>query len=215
MEIIKYNQVFDDDNMLLIKEVIISEGVLIYPTDTLYGLGGNFYSSQVSQKIDLIKGRSQVPYSAAVTGIEMLRPLVAHIPDSFYPFYEKLLPGKFTFLFEVSPNLDPGLVKGSAKIGLRIPDMPGLLTLIEIMNMPWITTSVNRTGEPALNDPGEIIREFESGPSDQEVSLFIDAGSLSPSLGSTILDLTQMPIKCIRRGDDHQKLIDIGLPISY
>jgi L-threonylcarbamoyladenylate synthase len=131
----------------------------------------------------------------------MLHDLVDHVPDVFGVIYKKLLPGKFTFLFRVSKSIDPALVKGSDQIGIRIPNVPDMLRLVEILNIPLISTSVNRSGEPPLNDPETIIKQFSSLDPDYGPSLLLDAGPLPDSKGSTILDLTQTPVKCIRKGD--------------
>jgi L-threonylcarbamoyladenylate synthase len=211
MQIIDYNSIFIPQNLSIIKQTIDKDGILIYPTDTLYGLGGNFLSFSAMEKIDRIKGRNDMPYSAAVSGARMLEPLVETIPTIFYELSEKLLPGKFTFLFNASRTLDKRLLKNNDKIGIRIPDEAAILKLLEILNTPLISTSVNRSGEPAINDPATI-REFFSGTLGQDLlTLFIDKGVLPPSQGSTILDITAKPIRCIRRGDDYQRLEELHI----
>ena len=73
------------------------------------------------------------------------------------------------------------------------------------LDTPLISTSVNQTGQKPLSDPVQMIKHFNT------VDLLIDAGILPESRGSTILDLTENPIKCIRKGDDYQKLIKLGI----
>ncbi len=148
-----------------------------------------------------------MPYSVAVSSIRMLERLVISIPPLFYDIYETMLPGKFTFLFEVAPAYKQ-FVKGSDKIAIRVPDVPGMLKLIEGLGVPLITTSVNTTGEPPLNDPAEIKKRFQQTKEEDEKDpiMLIDAGPLPPSKGSTIIDLTTTPEKCIRKGDDFDQL---------
>jgi L-threonylcarbamoyladenylate synthase len=208
MKIFRYDEILSEGNIKVIEAWIAGDGVMIYPTDTLYGLGGNFYSPMVINKIDKIKNRVDTPYSVMIPGLNMLEPLVDSIPDIFYVFYRKLLPGKFTFLFNVSKTVDPSLVKGSGKIGVRIPNAPAMLKLMEIINKPLVTTSVNRTGDPPINDSIAITREFPG-----LTALLIDGGVLPESKGSTILDITETPVKCIRKGDDFELLKDLGVPI--
>jgi L-threonylcarbamoyladenylate synthase len=209
MKTIKYNDILYGEHLETIEAIITGDGIIVYPTDTLYGLGGNFYSSAVIEKIDAIKRRRDMPYSVMVPNLHMLEKLVDNIPAIFQKLYHHLLPGKFTFLFKVSKNVDRALVKGNDKIGIRIPDAPKMLKLLETLKVPFITTSVNRSGQPALNDPVDIAREFAG----EGVSLLIDAGILPPSGGSTILDITQVPVKCIRRGDDYGRLEQLGIDI--
>ena len=111
-------------------------------------------------------------------------------------------------MFKVSKSIDGNLVKGGDKIGIRIriPHVADILKLVEILNVPLISTSVNRCGEPPLNDPAAIAGKFH-------VPLQINAGILPPSKGSTILDITETPIKCIRQGDEFEKLEGIGIDI--
>ncbi|MGE5342433.1 MAG: L-threonylcarbamoyladenylate synthase [Candidatus Omnitrophota bacterium] len=208
MIIINYSDILSSENVKNIETFLRSDGVLIYPTDTLYGLGGNFFSHRVIQAIDAIKGRTDMPYSVMVSDDAMLQSLVAFIPDVFRDIYPKALPGKFTFLFDVSPSIDRALVKGSAKIGIRIPDTPNMLQLIRQIDIPLITTSVNRSGYQPLNNPNEMIRDFSDS-----VGLLIDQGALPFSKGSTILDMTQTPIACVRKGDDFDRIQHWGVPI--
>ncbi len=198
MNIIQYKQLNSLENEGIVRKVISQKGVIVYPTDTLYGLGGHFYAPEVSRAIDGIKHRTDMPYSVMVSGLDMLKPLVDFIPDIFYHLHDQFLPGKFTFLFNVSPGLDPVLVKGSPKIGIRIPDVPGMLRLIDHLDTPLLSTSVNRSGDAPLNDPAAIVSHFGNDPA---IQLLIDNGPLPASAGSTILDLTRSPITCIRKGD--------------
>jgi len=213
MKIIKYRDVLSKKNTGTIKNIISRHGVIIYPTDTLYGIGGNFFSLQAVKKIDALKNRSDMPYSVIVPGLDMLHDLVDYVPEVFEVIYEKLLPGKFTFLFRVSKAIDPALVKGRDQIGIRIPNVPGMLKLVEILNIPLISTSVNRSGEPPLNDPTAIVQQFSTPDPNHGPSLLLDAGPLPDSKGSTILDITQTPMKCIRKGDDFNLLKKLALDI--
>ena len=214
MKIIKYRDILLKENTETIKNIITNHGVIIYPTDTLYGIGGNFFSLQALEKIDTLKNRSDMPYSVIVSGLDMLHDLVDHVPEVFGVIYEKLLPGKFTFLFRVSKSIDPALVKGSDQIGIRIPNVSDMLKLVEILNVPLISTSVNRSGEPPLNDPAAIVQQFSTPDPSHGPSLLLDAGPLPDSKGSTILDITQTPVKCIRKGDDFNLLKKLTIDIT-
>ena len=214
MKIIKYNDLLLPKNHEIIRNIIGNNGVIIYPTDTLYGLGGNFFSLAAMETIDTIKNRKDMPYSAAISGTKMLEKLVDNIPAVFYDLYEKLLPGKFTLLFKASKSLNKTLLKNSDKIGIRIPNIPKILKLIEFLNTPLISTSVNRSWEPPLNDPGAIVREFSGSGARFSVPLQINAGILGKSKGSTILDITRTPIKCIRKGDGFFKLEELDIEVE-
>jgi L-threonylcarbamoyladenylate synthase len=211
MKVLTYENILEKDNIEILRMHIAADGVLAYPTDTLYGLGGRFPSKSVIEKIDSVKNRKDMPYSLMIPGPDMLDKLVESVPSVFPRLYRELLPGKFTFLFEVSSHINRALLKESGKIGIRIPDVPNMIKLLEILDTPLITTSVNRSGEPSLNDPAEIIRRFGQTEDRTLIPLLIDAGVLPTSGGSTILDLTESPIKCIRKGDNFQQFLALGI----
>ena len=200
MIIIPYSDILAPGNFKSIDDCLREDGVIAYPTDTLYGFGGNFYSLALIQKIDRWKCRGDMPYSTAVGTLSKLESLAADIPEVFYIRLRQLLPGKFTFLFKPSPALDPRLLKNSGKIGIRIPGLPLLLQMLDAINLPLVSTSANRSGRPPLNDPQQIAREFP------ELDLLIDGGVLPPSPGSTLVDVTVTPPEIIRRGADWEKL---------
>lgn len=204
MDVIKFDKLLNRDNLKHIENTIKNNGVIVYPTDTLYGFGGNFFSLDVMDKIDRLKGRADMPYSAAVSGYRMIKKLTAGIPPAFFDLQDKIFPGKFTALFKASASINQALLKGSDKIGIRIPNIPGLIKWLEFLeerlDVPLISTSVNKTGRPPLRDPRQIRKEFP------EVDLLIDAGVLPPSKGSTILDFTVSPVRVIRKGDDFEKV---------
>lgn len=215
MQIIKYEKILSSEHIAAAVKHLSRGGVVIYPTDTLYGMGGNFLSPGIHHAIDRIKGRQDMPYSAAAANLNMIHQLVDadNVPPVFYKLYKECLPGPYTFLFNVSPALDPFLVKNSDKIGIRVPDAPILLKFIEILNFPLITTSVNRSGQPPLNDPEEILNTFSGASGDIPIGLLLDGGVLSPSRGSTIIDLTTSPFRCIRKGDGFDRLRELGLQL--
>lgn len=212
MRIIKYNDILSSEHIAGSVKLLSRGGLVVYPTDTLYGIGGNFMSPGVHYAIDRVKQRRDMPYSAAVANLNMLHRLVdvKAVPVEFYTLYKECLPGPYTFLFKVNPSLDPALVKNSDKIGVRVPGAPTLLKFIEILNFPLITTSVNHSGQPAMNDPREIMETFADAPEDATIDLLLDDGALPPSKGSTIIDLTTSPPRCIRRGDGFQRLQELG-----
>jgi L-threonylcarbamoyladenylate synthase len=195
MIVIPLSAILVPGNLKKIGDCLRDDGVIAYPTDTLYGLGGNFYSEAVIEKIDGLKKRRDLPYSAAAGSLAMLESLVAEVPEIFRDRLQKLLPGKFTFLFKPAPAIEPMLLKSSDRIGIRVPGLPSLLKLISALSYPLVSTSVNLSGRPPLNDPQRIAREFP------EIDLLIDGGVLPPSLGSTVVDVTVAPPKIVRSGD--------------
>jgi tRNA threonylcarbamoyl adenosine modification protein (Sua5/YciO/YrdC/YwlC family) len=199
MIIVPWSEIMTAANFKNICDCFHNDGVIAYPTDTLYGLGGNFFSLALIEKIDRLKSRRDLPYSAAVGSLAMLESLAANIPEIFHSRLHELLPGKFTFLFAASPAIDPRLLKNSAKIGIRLPGLPPLLHLIEKIGLPLVSTSANRSGQPPLNDPAQIACEFP------DIDLLIDNGVLPLSNGSTVVDLGAAHPRLVRAGDDAER----------
>lgn len=205
MDIIPFDKILEPEIIESIIKWLDGSGILIYPTDTLYGIGGHYMDPSVHDQIDRIKGRGPMPYSMCVSDFQMLTAMTAGFPAEQLPMVKKLLPGKFTLLLEASDAIPKDLLKGHKTVGLRIPQVPSLLELIKISRMPLITTSVNRSGQPPLNKPEDIIRAFNA-----ERILLLDGGILRPSKGSTIVDLTSTPPKLIREGDDFELLSEMN-----
>ncbi|MCJ7526223.1 MAG: L-threonylcarbamoyladenylate synthase [Candidatus Aminicenantes bacterium] len=203
MIIIPFADILAPGNFKAIGDCLHDDGVIAYPTDTLYGLGGKFFSSKVIARIDAMKQRGDLPYSVAVADLAMLESLSAEIPDIFRSRLKKLLPGKFTFLFKSNPAIDPLLLKNSDRIGIRIPGLPLLLKMISALGFPLVSTSVNLSGRPPLNDPQRIVREFP------ELDLLIDGGVLPASAGSTLVDVTVSPPMIVRPGADLDRIMAI------
>jgi len=183
-----------------IREIVAGGGVLAYPTDTIYGLGGDFYSLAVHERIDRLKNRSLTPYSAAVSDLTMLRSLVAPLPPGWERWLNEVFPGPYTILLKPSPEVDPRLLKNGAKIAVRIPALTGLLRMIEACRTPWVSTSVNLSGGSPLSAPDEIERRFP------EIDLLIDAGSRPQGMASTVVDITVDPPRIVRPGSGMEKL---------
>jgi len=188
-------------NFKKVSDCLRADGVMAYPTDTLYGLGGNFYSLAAMASIDAMKKRGDMPYSVAAGSLAMLESLTAEMPDIFSSRLKGLLPGKFTFLFMPHPAIDPVLLKNSDRIGIRIPGLPLLLELITAIGFPLVSTSANLSGRPPLNDPQRIASEFPG------LDILIDGGMRPASAGSTLIDCTLDPARIVRRGDDLEKAL--------
>ncbi len=199
MIVIPLADVLTVDNLRRIGDCLRGDGVIAYTTDTLYGLGGNFLSPAAHAAVDRLKGRGGAPYSAAVGDWPMLESLVRGIPAGLRGRLQGLLPGKFTFLFAPGPAVDPALLKGSGKIGVRMPGLKPLLDLIQRLGAPLVSTSANRSGRPPLQDPALIAREFPG------LDILIDGGTLPSSQGSTVVDLTTAPPAIVRSGEDEPK----------
>ncbi|MFQ6615371.1 MAG: L-threonylcarbamoyladenylate synthase [Fidelibacterota bacterium] len=174
------------------EQVILEGGLLVYPTDTLYGFGVDARSPTALELLTRIKGRGG-PYSIAVASLEMVE-THGDIPDERRAFVLSHLPGKVTIIVKArTQGLSSRVLGPGGTVGIRMPDHPFPTKLTERLNFPITTTSVNRTGEPPLNDPAAIARQFAN-----DVDLIVDGGPLPASRGSTVYDLTGKEIAVLR-----------------
>jgi len=192
-------QTFDvtsPDSLIRAAKVIQDGGVVVYPTDTLYGLGVDARDDDAILRLSRMKGR-EGPWSVAVADMEMLKQY-AHVPAGREEFIQSHLPGKVTVILPaVQSSLSQMVQSDLQTVDIRTPDHFFVIELVRRLDFPITSTSVNRTAEPPLNDPGTIIELFGA-----EVDLIIDAGILPPSAGSRIYDLSGETIKTVRNSHE-------------
>lgn len=152
--------------------VLNNLGVLVYPTDTIYGIGGDATSESVIDKINKIKGRSS-PMSVLAPSVNIALSWM-DIPTNSLGNNLKKLGGATTVIVPVRDNIvHPKILGAGNTLGIRIPDHPFCHSLSNLFHKPIITTSVNRTGTPAKSNPDEIVTEFQN-----EIDLLINDGML-------------------------------------
>lgn len=173
-------------------EIIASGGAVVYPTDTLYGLGVDARNKAAVARLSQIKGRPG-PWSVAVADFEMLTEH-CEVPYHHRTFVKSQLPGAVTLILPgASIRVAADVYGADGTVGVRIPDHPVPMALAKSLGGPITSTSVNRTGESPLSDP-RVISVIFGG----EIDLIIDEGTLPASGGSTIYDLTADKIKTVR-----------------
>lgn len=159
---------------------------LIFPTDTVYGIGGNPWDERTLTHVRRLKARSlDQPFTLHLWSTEPVDDFADCTPQ-LRTLIRKLLPGPYTLLLPAGSRA-PSSAVADGKIGIRVPAHPFFVTSLR---RPVFATSVNRHGEPPLNDVGDIIESFS------EVDLII-TGDVSGET-SAILDLTQQPYRVLR-----------------
>jgi len=171
--------------------------VIVFPTETLYGLGANALDFKAVDKIFQLKGRdSDQPISALVADREMLDSLVAEVS----PLAEKLIarfwPGPLTIVFPARRNIPGPLMNSTGGVGVRISSQPIATELVRRLGRPLTATSANPTGKPAARTVEEAISYFAGA-----VEIFVDGGGLTSKTGSTVIEICGKEIKIIREGE--------------
>lgn len=197
MRIIKVNQL--NPNPKIIKQtanVLRKGGIIVYPTDTAYGLGGNALNENTIRKIYEVKERDFAkPTHVIVRDWKMIEKL-CWTNNLAKIFYNKFLPGLLTMILkkkDVVPNI---LTASLPTLGVRIPNNPVTKLVSYSVTFPYTTPSANKSGGNTPYSIDEVKKELDI----EKVDLILDAGKLPKVLPSTIVDLTNEVPKIIREG---------------
>jgi len=175
-------------------EVLKEGGVIVYPTDTIYGLGCDLYRREAIERIYRIKRASSSKRLSIICPDLSYISMYAQVTDYAYRLMRRLIPGPYTFILEASRLVPKIMLTRQRTIGIRVPDHPIPLAIVEELGNPIITTSVTRPDETLYDDPEELAERFKG-----QVDLVIDAGRILPQ-HSSIIDLTVEPPKVLRVG---------------
>lgn len=177
-------------------KVIKNGGIIIYPTDTIYGLGCDAVNRNAVDRIFEIKHRNpKNPALVLVHNISMLRELIEDISPKTKILMKRFWPGPLTMLFKARKGIHPLLVSNNGKIGIRIPKNNYCLKLMKICRTPIVSTSANISGEKQPTEISDLIKMFS-----QKVDLIIDAGDNTSLLPSTVIDASEDKPILIREG---------------
>ncbi len=173
-------------------------GVVVYPTDTIYGLGANALDLKGVERIFRIKKRSlSKPLPIIAKNMIWVNEL-AYINSKNKELLKKAWPGKITAILP-KKNIVPSMVTAQAgAVGIRIPDFIFTDKLLGKFGYPLTATSANISGDPETTDINKVIEVFEQAL--WKPDLIIDAGILPPSDPSMVVDLTSEKPKILRVG---------------
>lgn len=172
--------------------------IVLYPTDTLYGLAVDATDVEAIRLLFKLKGRDEKkPISIVVTDMEMARQYA-----EVTPLAEKLaalfLPGKLTIVLSAKNTLPRELTAGTGTVGIRIPNHSVPIMLVKKIGKPITTTSANVADHPTLSAPKEILAQF--GERAGMITEVIDEGELADSLPSTVVDARGVEPIVLREG---------------
>ncbi len=190
MKIIKADQI----DLQEVIDILAKGGIIIYPTETLYGIGGKYNNKKVLQKIFEIKKRPQEKSFPLIIDLKHLSLVAESVSPQAWKLIEKYWPGPLTLLLPAKKHL-PREIKKENKVAVRMPGESFALNLIKISPFPITATSANISGEPGADCVETAISYFKG----EKIDLLIDGGKL-PGIASTILDITINPPKILRKG---------------
>jgi L-threonylcarbamoyladenylate synthase len=177
-------------------EAIRDGGIIIYPTDTLYGLGADALSDEAVAKIYAIKGRDpHKPIHAIVDSLEMAE-RYAHLNGTARVLAKNFLPGPLTLILKKKTGIDTGIAKGIATFGIRIPDNAFCIALARAYGAPITTTSANMSGMQPERTVEKILAQMIGA----DIALVVDAGEIPMSAPSTVVDCSGERPLILREG---------------
>ena len=201
MELLKVNDV----KIIDVIKILERDGIIIYPTETLYGIGVKYDNKKLLKKVFEIKNRPSEKTFPLIINLKHLDLLVSSIPPLAQKLIEKYWPGPLTLILPAKEGL-PEEITSNKTVAVRMPGASFALDLIKNSPFPITATSANISGFPAASDIETVIKYFEKS----DITLFIDGGKLR-GIPSTIVDVSVTPPKIIRKG-----AIDIDLSeIAY
>ncbi len=177
-------------------DVLAAGGIVIYPTDTVYGLGCSVESKTAIERIYLIKRqRADKPFSFVCSDLTHIS-RYAHVSNPAFKIMKRLIPGPYTFILPAAKmkSVPRILVSKRKTVGVRVPASEPTLAIVKQLGHPILSTSATDEKGVFLTDPSEIIDMYRN-----TVELILDAGPLM-SEQSTVLDLTGEEPVIIRQG---------------
>lgn len=181
-----------------IVDVLRNGGVIIYPTDTVYGMGCDITNQRAVEKICRIKGINPKKhnFSFVCADLSNIAQYTRVITKPVFKMMKKALPGPFTFILEAS-SLVPKILHSNKKtVGIRVPDHSVPRTIVEELGQPILSTSIRDEDDVIeySTDPELIFEKYQN-----QVDLVIDGG-YGQNVASTILNCTGDEVEIVRQG---------------
>ncbi len=171
-------------------------GLIAVPTETVYGLAGNGLDEKAVAEIYEVKGRPEVkPLSLMVHDAVSMERYCENVPPQAYTLAKKFWPGPLTIVMKAKPCVPEIVRAGGETVGLRCPDHPLTLELLEKSGVPFAAPSANPSGEPSPKNADSVLKYF-----DGKIDAVLDGGECGIGCESTLIDLSRTPYRILRQG---------------
>lgn len=187
----------DKHTMLEISSDVKEGKIVVFKTDTVYGLGTNVFDEEACKKIYEIKGRSiQKPLCVLISDVFMLKKIVDTISPAEQKLMDAFWPGPLTIKFKRKENILPNIVSaGDEFVRVRLLQSGLAYHLIKTAGVPIVAPSANLSGSPTGTNIENIIREL-----DGKVDYILDSGNVNDNTTSTIVEVKKEKAIIIREG---------------
>lgn len=176
--------------------IIKNGGLVAFPTETVYGLGGDAFNSESARRIYLAKGRpSDNPLIVHICRLEDLAVVASEVPETAFRIAEAFWPGPLTMILRKSDRVPHETTGGLETVAVRFPSHMTALRLIEYSGGFVAAPSANASGRPSPTEAGYVAEDMEG-----RIDMILDGGAVGIGLESTIIDLTVDPPQILRPG---------------
>lgn len=171
-------------------------GLVAVPTETVYGLAGNGLDEKAVAEIYEVKGRPEVkPLSLMVHDAASMERYCESVPPQTYTLAKRFWPGPLTIVMKAKPCVPEIVRAGGETVGLRCPDHPLTLELLEKSRVPFAAPSANPSGESSPKNADSVLKYF-----DGKIDAVLDGGECGIGRESTLIDLSRTPYRILRQG---------------
>ena len=196
-----------DEELVKAAGILRSGGLVAFPTETVYGLGGNALDEDAAGKIYAAKGRpSDNPLIAHVSCMEEVAPLVKEIPEAGRKLMEAFWPGPLTMIFPKSDKVPYGTTGGLDTVAIRMPDDPVANRLIALAGVPVAAPSANTSGRPSPTTADHVWQDMNG-----RIEMIIDGGPVGIGVESTIVDVSSEVPAVLRPGAITMEMLEAVL----
>ncbi len=188
-------------------EVIRNGGLVVFPTETVYGLGANAFDEKACKKIFIAKGRPQDnPLIVHISSMDMLKDVASEVPKNALKFIERLWPGPLTVILRKKKGVPDVVTANLETVAVRMPSHPVARKLIELSQVPIAAPSANLSGKPSPTRFEHVLEDMNG-----RADVLINGGETPFGIESTIIDFTKDPPVLLRPGPlTPEQLSEIG-----
>ena len=191
-----WKESINENELSEIINILKNNGIIIFPTETVYGIGGNALCDEVIDKIYEVKQRPREKalniMLASIDDIEKYAEITSELDRKII---KNFMPGPITIILKKKPNFGNGFTLSNNTIGIRIPDNKIINSILKKLDFPIIAPSADISGKPSAVEVSDIIKNF-----DNKVDAIINGGRANLGISSTIVQVTNNKIKILRQG---------------